>query len=81
MLATAEKDLRLCNIISDQFALAASIVLAILIRFYLPGWRACRRKLCCILAACCAMWRSWPCGTGACRARATTTLATIAIAG
>ncbi len=37
MLATAEKDLRLCNIISDQFALAASIVLAILIRFYLPG--------------------------------------------
>src|SRR5271165_5644945 len=37
MLATAEKDLRLCNIISDQLALAASIVLAILIRFYLPG--------------------------------------------
>jgi exopolysaccharide biosynthesis polyprenyl glycosylphosphotransferase len=37
MLATAEKDLRLCNIISDQFALAVSIVLAILIRFYLPG--------------------------------------------
>jgi len=37
MLATAEKDLRLCNVISDQLALAASIVLAILIRFYLPG--------------------------------------------
>ncbi|MGB8888933.1 MAG: sugar transferase [Candidatus Korobacteraceae bacterium] len=37
MLATAEKDLRLCNIISDQCALAASLVLAILIRFYLPG--------------------------------------------
>lgn len=37
MLATAEKDLRLCNIISDQLALAVSLVLAILIRFYLPG--------------------------------------------
>src|SRR5271157_1587197 len=37
MLATAEKDLRLCNIISDQLALAASLILAILIRFYLPG--------------------------------------------
>ncbi len=37
MLATAEKDLRLCNIISDQLALAVSIVLAILIRFYIPG--------------------------------------------
>jgi exopolysaccharide biosynthesis polyprenyl glycosylphosphotransferase len=37
MLATAEKDVRLCNIISDQFALAASITLAILIRIYLPG--------------------------------------------
>jgi exopolysaccharide biosynthesis polyprenyl glycosylphosphotransferase len=37
MLATAEKDLRLCNVVSDQIALAVSIVLAILIRFYLPG--------------------------------------------
>ncbi len=37
MLATAEKDLKLCSIVSDQVALALSIVLAIVIRFYLPG--------------------------------------------
>ena len=38
MLATAEKDLRLCNVISDQFALLVSILLAIVIRFYLPAF-------------------------------------------
>lgn len=38
MLATAEKDLRLCNIASDQLALALSILLAISIRFHLPAF-------------------------------------------
>jgi exopolysaccharide biosynthesis polyprenyl glycosylphosphotransferase len=38
MLATAEKDLRLCNIISDQIALLVSILLAIAIRFYVPAF-------------------------------------------
>jgi exopolysaccharide biosynthesis polyprenyl glycosylphosphotransferase len=37
MLATAEKDLKLCAIISDQLALALAIVLAIVIRICLPG--------------------------------------------
>ncbi len=36
MLATAEKDLRLCTIISDQIALGVSIGLALVLRLYLP---------------------------------------------
>ena len=37
MLASAEKNVRLCSVISDQIALAGSIILAIVIRYCLPA--------------------------------------------